>query len=132
VGILWTVWPLDEGMREWLDEQCIAYPERPSRFPTGAEIKSVLAMLTSYDVEITDNGLEEHWQAFIVHKEGGDSSPWTRLNVSNYSGDHLPQQLSFEKGWESLITEILQHLSVACGPLVLIADTGGEPTVIAT
>jgi hypothetical protein len=131
MGVLWTVWPVDDGMREWLDEQQIAYPDKPSRFPTGAEIKSALALLGDYDIELTDNGLGAPWQASIVHKEGGDGGPWTLLNVSSYSGDDLPQELWFDKGWESLITEILKHLSVACGPLVLIADAGGEPMVIA-
>jgi hypothetical protein len=132
VGILWTVWPLNDDMRKWLDEQDIAYPVGPSRFPTGAEIKLALAMLSNYDVKVTDNGPGAYWQASIVHKDGGHNGPWTLLNISNYSGDDMQQELSFEKGWESLITEILQHLSVTCGPLVLIADTGGEPIVIAT
>jgi hypothetical protein len=131
MGILWTVWPLDDGMREWLDEQQVSYPDKPSRLPTGAEIKSVLALLGDYDIELTDHGLGAPWQASIVHKEGGDAGQWTLLNISNYSGDDLPQELWFEKGWESLITDILKHLSAGCGPLVLIPDTGGEPTVIA-
>lgn len=130
MGILWTVWPLDDGMREWLDDQNVVYPDRPSRFPTGSEIKSVLATLSNHDIEINDNGLGVPWQASIIHKTGGDNAPWTLLNISAYSGDDLSQELWFEKGWESLITEILQQLSVACGPLVLIADTGNEPVVV--
>jgi hypothetical protein len=132
MGVLWTVWPLDDGMREWLNELSVDYPDSPSRFPTGMEIKVALAALDGYDIRITDNGLGATWQASIVHKSGGDAGPWTLLSVNSYSGDELPQELAFEKGWESLITEILKHLSIECGPLVLIADVGGEPVVIAT
>jgi len=119
-------------MCAWLEEQKISYPKVPSRFPTGAEIKSVVNSLRGYNVEIIDNGIGSSWQASIVHATGGDTGAWTLLNISTYSGDDEPQHLWFEKGWESLITEILQKLTVACGPLALMADSGGEPTVIAT
>ena len=132
MGVLWTVWPLDEQMRNWLEEQSIAYPNVPSRFPTGAEIKKALGSLNGYNIAITDNGLGASWQASIVHTSGGDKGPWTQLNISHYSGEELPQELWFEKGWESLIKEILQQLTLACGPLTLMADTGVEPVVIAT
>ena len=126
------MWPLDDQMCAWLDEQQIAYPKAPSRFPTGAEIKRVINSLNGYNVEVNDNGVGASWQASIVHESGGDSGPWTLLNISTYSGDAEPQQLWFEKGWESLVTEILQKLTNACGPLALIADSGDKPTVIAT
>ena len=130
MGILWTVWPLDEKMCAWLDETGVAYPDVASRFPTGREIKEVVAGLVDFDVEITDNGLGAAWQAFVVSRAGGDTGPWTLLNVSEYSGDDQPQELWFEKGWESLITSILAALAVRAGPLVLIADTGDDPVVI--
>jgi hypothetical protein len=70
------------------------------------------------------------WQASIVAKEGGDTGEWTLLNINEYTGDEKEQELWFEKGWESLIARILRQLAVHSGPLVLIPDTGGEPTVI--
>jgi hypothetical protein len=132
MGVLWVVWPLDDQMCAWLDDLKIFYPKVPSRFPTGSEVKSVVNSLSGYNVEIFDNGVGASWQASIVHMMGGDNGAWTLLNINTYSGDNEPQRLWFEKGWESLITEILQKLTYACGPLVLFADTGDDPTVIAT
>ncbi len=59
-------------------------------------------------------------------------SPWTVLNVSEYSGDEEQQELWFAKGWEEPIQQILEGLTTKCGPLVLVPDTGDEPKVIAT
>ena len=132
MGILWTVWPLDDEMKSWLDEIEVEYPDKASRFPTGLEIKNALTTLSEYDIKITDNGPGASWQAFIVHKQGGEKGPWTLLNVTKYSGDNEQQKLWFEKGWEELIELVLKKLSVSCGPLVLIPDTGGDPIIIAT
>lgn len=130
MGILWTVWPLDDQTKSWLDSTGIKYPKEPSRFPTGREIKDVVRGLVGFNVEITDNGLGSHWQASIVSKQGGDTGEWTLLNITEYSGDDAEQKLWFEKGWESLITSILRELSKHSGPLVLIPDVGGDPIII--
>ncbi len=132
MGVLWTVWPLDDEMTSWLDEIGVAYPGTASRFPTGAEIKRAVNSLTDYDIKITDNGPGAFWQAFVEHKQGGDEGPWALLNITEYSGDDEEQELWFEKGSEELIRLILQDLSRACGTLVLIPDTGDEPSVIGT
>ena len=131
MGVLWTVWPLDEKMKSWLDETGVEYPAAPSRFPTGSEIKKVVASFKEgFDVKINDNGLNGPWQASIVSKAGGDTGEWALLNISEYSGDDQEQELWFEKGWESLNVKILKELSLHSGPLVLLADTGEEPIVI--
>jgi len=130
MGILWTAWPLDDDMRSWLDDQEMAYPRTPSRFPTGAEIKAAISGLTAHSVEVNDSGLHAPWQALITQKDNEVDPAWAVLTVSDYSGDELPQQLYFENGHESLIIDILQRLASSCGPLVLIDDAGGEPSVI--
>ena len=130
MGVLWTVWPLDDDMKSWLDECGVEFPSVSSRFPTGREVKEVLASLSAFDVEIFANGIGGSWQASIVSKSGGDSGEWTLLNISEYSGDEEPQRLWFEKGWESLIVSILKKLARNAGPLVLIPDTGEEPVVV--
>lgn len=130
MSVLWTVRPVDEAMRNWLDELDVAYPNKASRFPTGIEIKAILAALSDYDVSINDLGIGAPWQAAIVHKSGDRVGPWTTLNIVSYTGDELPQQLSFARGSEKLVTETLQRLSKKCGPLVLIADRDSAPMVI--
>lgn len=130
MGVLWNVWSLTEEMRAWLDETEVEYPRAPSRLPTGREIKEVIGALEGFDVKINDNGLGATWQASIVSKNGGDIGEWTLLNISEYAGDDDEQQLWFEKGWESLMVRILETLSKATGPLVLLADTGDPPIII--
>jgi hypothetical protein len=130
MGVLWTVWPLDSEMRQWLDELGIPFPAKASRFPTGTEIKAVINGLAEHQVEITDNGTGKPWQAFVTHRRGADGHGWTLLNISEYSGDDQPQNLWFEKGWPPLIVLTLERLTPQCGPLVLIPDTGEAPTVI--
>lgn len=130
MGILWTVWPLDDDMCQWLDEQEVAYPLTSSRFPTGAEIKAIVYGLKGHSVKVNDNGLHVLWQALITPKGDEVGPEWAVLSVSDFSGEDLPQQLYFEKGHERLIIEILQRLTPSCGPLVLIADAGGKPAII--
>lgn len=130
MGVFWMVWPLDQQMKEWLEETGVSYPKRPSRWPKGREIKAVLASLCDFDVIVNDNGVGGVWQATIVAKPEGNSSEWTLLNVDQYTGDDEEQNFWFEKGWESLITRILTQLSAYSGPLVLIDDVGGDATVI--
>lgn len=131
MGILWTVWPLDDDMKSYLDEEGINHPEAPSRFPTGHEIKEALKNIEGYNISYYDNGVGQSWQASIESATNPEDS-WTLLNVSEYSGDNEPQQLWFEKGDENLIKLILRSLSLNCGPLTLIADCGGPPQVIKT
>jgi hypothetical protein len=128
MGILWTVWPTDDKMKEWLDSEDIEYPQEPSRFPKGKEVKEVLNNLVGYKVKIYDNGIGNTWQADI-HSEV-KLEEWTLLNISEYSGDEESQEIWFEKGHEDLIKLILKRLSEICGPLVLIDDAGCEPQVI--
>lgn len=128
MGILWTVWPLDPQMMDWLQEQDVAHPQASSRFPTGREIKTVLSQPQGFNVEIRDNGIGKPWQAWIASDDGGDAGEWALLNINEYSGDQ--QQLWFEKGWESLIKKILGELATFAGPLVLIDDASHQPQVI--
>jgi hypothetical protein len=118
-------------MRTWLDESGVGYPDKPSRFPTGNEIKAALSRLGDLSVSVNDNGPNKTWQAFIESRDSRDDGPWTLLTIDNFTGDDLPQKVWFEKGWESLIKRVLGEFAQSCGPLVLLADTGdGEPQVV--
>lgn len=130
MGVMWTVWPLDKNMKDWLDECAVDYPNSTSRFPTGGEIKSAISSLGECNVKIVDNGIGGPWQASIVSGQGGETGEWALLNITKYTGDEQTQELYFEKGWESLIKRILRTLAEAAGPLVLISDAGDAPEVI--
>lgn len=127
MGTLWTVWPLDQQMREYLDALEVGYPRDNSRFPTGGEIKNALARLDGYEVEVSDNGAHRIFQAHIAKRSPDE---WTTLIVDKFSGDDAEQHLWFEKGHETLILRVLKLLTTSCGPLALMADTGGKPIVV--
>ncbi len=129
MGILWTTYPLSDEMKEWLDSEGVAYPDAPSRFPTGFEVKDALQQLDNLSIKITDNGLGKHWFAWIESRTEPEEF-WTLLTISAYTGDNEPQEIWFEKGHEDLIKTVLRCICAKCGPLVLIADVGSEPEVI--
>lgn len=129
MGILWTVFSVNDEMKEWLDSEGVEYPDHSSRFPKGKEVKEVLRNLEGYEIEIIDNGIGNNWQAWINSKIEPEKY-WTLLNISKYSGDEELQEIWFEKGHDELIKLVLQKLNYYCGPLVLIADTGDPPEVI--
>ncbi len=129
MGTLWVVWPLGEVMNEWLESEGVEPPQLESRFPTGREIINTLNSLAEYEVKFNDNGINATWQAYISSKNRPEEY-WTLLNISQYTGADLPQELCFEKGHEELIRLILKKLTQYCGPLVLVADSGGEPQLI--
>jgi hypothetical protein len=128
MGIMWTVWPLDGDMINWLRSQNIEFPGSASRFPTGFEIKRVLAD-PALQVNIHDNGKGKTFQALIETKADAKHR-WANLMITDYTGDEEPQKLYFEKGDETLIWDILKQLTAHSGPLVLIDDAGDPPRVI--
>ncbi|MGY0215854.1 hypothetical protein ACWJJH_00545 [Endozoicomonadaceae bacterium StTr2] len=129
MGVLWTTYPLNEEMREWLESEGVDVPENDSRFPTGKEVKEALESLESVNVEITDNGIGGTWQAWL-NSSLEPETIWTLLNISEYSGDDEPQEVWFEKGDENLVKYVLGKISYKTGPQVLIPDTGDTPEVI--
>jgi hypothetical protein len=130
MGVLYTVLPLSKDARDWLDELEIPYPQKPSRWPTGSEIKQVLGGMTDCEIEVTGHGIGRFWQATIVRRRGTDEAQWSCLTISKYAGDEQPQELWFEKGSPELNEAILQRLVAICGPMVLAPDTGEDPKVI--
>jgi hypothetical protein len=128
MGVLWTVWPLDQQMTDWLSSQNITFPKTASRFPTGREIREVLSAFPAV-VKIVENGTGAPFSATVYEGEGADER-WTLLQITDYTGDDEPQALWFEKGHETLVKDVMSRLAVSCGPLVLIADVGDPPEVI--
>jgi hypothetical protein len=128
MGVIWTVWPLDDDMINWLTSQNIEFPSDVSRFPTGLEIKRILSD-PALCVIINENGNGKEFQALIEARDNAQHR-WANLIISEYTGDEEPQKLYFEKGDETLIWNILKQLAAHSGPLVLIDDGGDPPQVI--
>ena len=129
MGVLWTTYPLNDEMTEWLDSLEVSYPKTPSRFPTGREVKDAVSELNGIKASIRDNGVGGSWQVWL-ESETKPEEFWTLLNITNYSGDNEQQEIWFEKGHEHLIKQVLAVICAKCGPLVLIPDTGGDPEVV--
>lgn len=125
MGVSWTIWPLDDEMRPVLDDMGIDYPDAPSRWPTGSEVKETLAKMAGYEVETADNGPGGPFSASLYRGE----THWALLQVSDYAGDHLAVKPCFEKGHEDTIRPFIAKLAAACGPLVVIVN-GEEFEVI--
>lgn len=127
MGIFWTVYPLNEQMKEYLDSEDVSYPDVPSRFPKDEELHEALSELKGYKITKSQGG--DGWGAFI-ESEDGSGKVWANLQVEILEDDNSLRSIWFEKGHEELIIEFLKNLSKSCGPQALIADAGGLPEVI--
>ena len=126
---MYSLFPLSEEMRSWLDEQSIAYPLNvESRNPLLTEAQSVLAQLDGYKVEETAVSVGKFWQAFIQDKKDPEHKGWATLNILSLTDG--PNEMYFEKGWPDLIIRITVLLSRHTGPLVLFCDAGDPPLVV--
>ena len=129
MGVMWTVWPLDRDMRNYMASEGIEFPDLPSRFPTGRETRSAVAALSGYVVESREPKVGKSWQA-IIRTEDWDEDRWAILEVSEYSGDCEEQKIRFEKGRLAVMFPLLQTLAKSTGPLLLIPDDAGEMFII--
>jgi hypothetical protein len=132
MGVLYTVVPLDDEIAEYLrDTGGIVPPTvNPSRQPSLREVRAVCDSLPGQRVHYNVNP-ESFWQAVVEGAADPEREAWTLLDISNFSGsEDEPHPIWFEKGWPPLILAILRGLSVNCGPLVVIPDTGEGPIAV--
>jgi hypothetical protein len=132
MGVLYTVVPLDDEIAGYLRDSGGTVPTaaEPARNPTPREISAVCDALRGQRVHYNVNP-GSFWQAVVEGVTGSEREPWTLLNISTFSGsEDEPHPIWFEKGWPLLILDILQRLSVRCGPLVVIPDTGEAPIAV--
>jgi hypothetical protein len=129
MGILYTVWPLDDQAKTWLWSQDIGFPESTSRWPTRAEVERVLGELRGFKVKFTLNGPGNRWDADI--DDGEEDGNRTLLHAVPQDNDDGCTLISFEKGEPTLIVAILRALATTSGPFMLLPDVGCPPMVIA-
>jgi hypothetical protein len=128
MGINYTVWPLDAQMKDWLTGEDVAFPDVPSRWPLGKEIRSALDRLSDISIRYNENGIGRIWQAGITEER--DDGFWTYLNILEYQGPDNPNEPYFEKGHPELIVAIIRDLSLQCGPLAVVSDAGDPPVIV--
>ena len=132
MGVLYSVFPLDKELAEYLGELEVTLPAPPitSRCPTPQELRIVAGSIP--DIRSTasqdeDGRLQEIDLCDATQPKSG---PWTVLQIDGYVDEVTPCRLSFHKGWPDLVLEVAIRLSRLTGPLVIFAD--GESPVIAT
>ena len=132
MGVLYIISPLEKAIAVYLREIGVAVPNCsiPSRNPTPQELRTTCARLTDLKVDLFLPP-KCAWQIVIQGLQDPDNEPWTILNVTDFNGDEtVPHAIWFEKGWPSLILRIVHALSMTCGPLVIVPDTGCTPVVV--
>jgi hypothetical protein len=131
MGVLYSVFPFDKEVQNWLQEENFFIPDSPNlgRHPTAEEIKFVCESLKGYKTEFNEAQVGGTWQAFI-QSDSDPEAEWTLINMMDYVDEQTPTSIYFEKGWVELIAKVLADLSITCGTLVLMPDTGDPPFVI--
>lgn len=131
MGVIYTVIPLPDEKDEivaWLHSLGVSCPVGEGRYPSIQELRSVLDHLDGYTIRYSTG--QGHWYA-DVSQTGRVTSDWAFLVVSDYSGnDADSHEFWFERGSPLVMMLILQQLARACGPLILLPDTGDLPLVV--
>ncbi len=130
MGIIYSVNLASSDARAWLFEQGIHCSDRPSRWPTGAELKQAVECISDINVTYNDNGIGHCWQALLSNGENDCREVWAAVNVDEYLGDDRENKFWFDKGTTELNVAVALALSAITGPLVLVADCGGPPLVV--
>ena len=128
MGVMYSVFPLQPELCEWLDEQGVAYPDVPSRNPRLQELKAVIAARPQWRAEISDEVMGKSWNALLTGTRQAGHEPWCVLQIIALQPSE--NEFYFENGDPLMILEFLCELCTATGPLVLITDTGAPPLVV--
>ncbi len=135
MGTLYTPIPLSvlslqAETRAYLEQQGVRLPPpaASSRYPTPNEIRNAVESIPESEAEY-DIGPDQ-WRVTVSMNE---SPAWTSVVVMDYlhalGEDDEPHDFYFEKGWPELVEDILQRLSLVCGPFVLFAN-GEAPRLV--
>jgi hypothetical protein len=129
MGVLYSAFPIDSEVRDWLAEERIDCPETDGRAPTPNELARALDALSGFNVDY--NISDGVWQAQVDDSTDPQNGMWTLVNVMQPTGADDPCKFYFEKGSPELIVQILHHLSAITGPFALVPDTGCPSLVVA-
>jgi hypothetical protein len=132
MGVFYIVEPLDDEQREWLGEVGAKLPpgKEKGRNPTPKEVRAVCDALEGFGVTYNASAKGKFWQAG-VEEDKGRNRRGTLLNIDKWGGsEDRRYKIMFEKGDPSLILQIVHGLSSACGPLVVVPDSGDTPAVV--
>jgi hypothetical protein len=132
MGVLSVVIPLlpeeKDEIRVWLHSLGMACPEGEGRYPSIAELRSVLERLEGYTIHYTVGA--SHWSADVAQRDQVNDD-WAALVVKDYSGNDADSHaFCFERGAPPLMLLIVHRLASICGPQLLLPDTGAPPFIV--
>jgi hypothetical protein len=128
MGVVYVVVALDAEVAAWLDREAIDHPPAcpTARGPSPLEVFDALDSLHGLRTHVTRHPGEGRIDIEVADaRDGQGTSVW----LSECLSDDQPCQLGFCKGSEELIGSIVDAVSSVCGPLVLVPDTGEDPSV---
>jgi hypothetical protein len=128
MGVMYSVFPLEEKMHGWLEEQAIAFPTALSRNPTLVELQEVIASLESHTATQSPGEVGAPWEALVTRNGDANGQSWFVVRILHLTEGE--NDFYFDKGAPELIIEVLIRLAVKTGPLVLVSDAGDPPLVI--
>ena len=128
MGVLYSAFPVDKEVREWLTEEGIPTPASEGRSPTPDQLATALNTLDDQNVEFNiGSGV---WHAYISDPDSPDTGAWTLLNVMDYTEPDEPCTFYFEKGSPELIVKVVHRIAQQCGAIAIVPDTGCPPAVV--
>jgi len=128
MGVIYSVFPVDSEVREWLITEGLSLPDSDGHAPTPQQLKAALETL--HDQAISFNIGERVWQAQIDDLNSPETGPWTVINVIDYTSPDEPCAFYFEKGWPELIIKVVHRITQQAGPVVVVPDTGCPAVVV--
>lgn len=129
VGVLYSVLPLNDQVRVWLDNEGLEYPRGvEGRRPSPRELAEAAASVDGFKTDESTG--KDWWQLSVSGTTDPSREAWTLVNALKFAGRDTPCEFYFEKGWPDLIVKIVRALAAVTGPVVLVPDTGCGPAVI--
>lgn len=129
MGVVYIPLPLDADIKQWLNEENMAYPEdKPSRLPSLEEIKNVLSGLEGFDISFSEEKTGKLWEVLVEENNKKPQKQWTTLVIQELRKEN--NEFVFEKGSPELILKILIKLTKYTGALLLATDSGHKPIII--
>ena len=128
MGVMYSVFPLQSELCDWLDEQGVVWPEVPSRNPTLAELKAAIARMPDLQSEASAEVLGQRWSNLLTQTTSGAKRPWCMLQI--IALQERENEFYVENGDPVLILQLLAQLCESTGPLVLITDAGDIPRLV--
>ena len=128
MGVIYSAFPVDECVRDWLADNGEPEPSADGRAPTAVELRTALDDLAGFDV--TYRPTPKGWDAEIAFPAGAPDAGSTDLWVTEPDDADAPCRFAFHKGSGDVTVRVTYHLAERFGPFAFIVDSDGRPLLI--